>query len=57
MGVIEHDQQSTAGRGKSNEFGGRNEQPLVTRLAASADVSAGQGALNLDAVRIVQPVQ
>ena len=55
--VIDQQQEPVPGRREPEQLGRGDEQALVGGLAAPGDLAAGQGAPQLVAVRVVQPVQ
>ena len=55
--VVDDDQQPVTGCGEPDQLGGRDEQPLMARLAGPADLAAGQRPFDLEAVHVVQAVE
>jgi hypothetical protein len=56
MEVVDHDEQAVTSGSKSDQLGGRDEQPLVGRLACPAHVPPRQRPLELIPIIVSQPV-
>ncbi len=57
LDVIHHQQQAVARGREAHQLGGGDEEPLVPGLAAPGHVPAGQGALDLQPVDVVETVE